>query len=218
VRKGELLKKLGLLFQNNQEWVKSKLAQDPRYFVRMVESQAPRYLWIGCSDSRVPANEIVGLEPGELFVHRNVANLCPHTDFNCLSVLEYAVDLLKIEHVIVCGHYGCEGVASAMEEHQLGLVDNWLRSIRDIYAKNRKELEAIRDSRKRANRLVELNVIQQVLNVCHTTIIQGAWERKQPVVVHGWIYDMATGALKDLDCCLSSIDQVESVYRVRFTK
>lgn len=184
----------------------------------MAEAQDPLYLWIGCSDSRVPANEIVGLEPGELFVHRNVANLFPHTDFNCLSVLEYAVDMLKIQHVIVCGHYGCGGVKAAMEDHHLGLVDNWLRNIRDVYARFKDELEAIGDKKQRYDRLAELNVMQQVLNICHTTIAQGAWSRGQPLWVHGWMYDLSTGTLKDLDCCLSSADQVEAIYRIRFSK
>jgi carbonic anhydrase len=212
------MKKLRILFQNNQEWVTSRLQKDPRYFARMAEAQDPSYLWIGCSDSRVPANEIVGLEPGELFVHRNVANLFPHTDFNCLSVLEYSVDLLKIQHVIVCGHYGCGGVKAAMEDHHLGLVDNWLRNIRDVYARFKDELDAIPDPKARYDRLVELNVLQQVLNVCHTTIVQGAWTRGQPLSVHGWVYDLRTGTLKDLDCCASSLDQVENIYRIRFSK
>jgi len=208
------MKKLRLLFENNKEWVKTKIGKDPNYFRHMAEAQDPYYLWIGCSDSRVPANEIVGLEPGELFVHRNVANLFPHTDFNCLSVLEYAVDLLKIQHVIVCGHYGCNGVKAAMEDHQLGLVDNWLRNIRDVYAHSKDELEKITNQSERYNRLVELNVMQQVLNVCHTTIVQGAWLRGQPLWIHGWVYDLAAGTLKDLDCCVSSIDQVEDIYRI----
>ncbi len=209
------MKKLKILFDNNQGWVNARIGKDPKFFQRMVDAQDPLYLWIGCSDSRVPANEIVGLEPGELFVHRNVANLFPHTDFNCLSVLEYSIDLLKIQHVIVCGHYGCGGVKAAMEDHHLGLVDNWLRNIRDVYARYRDELDQIPDQQMRYNRLVELNVYQQVLNICHTTIVQGAWSRKQPVYVHGWVYDMGTGKLKDLDCCLSSIDQVETIYRIR---
>lgn len=210
-----MAQKLKILFQNNKEWVVSKTAKDPRYFQRMAEAQDPLYLWIGCSDSRVPANEIVGLEPGELFVHRNVANLFPHTDFNCLSVLEYAVDLLKIQHVIVCGHYGCMGVKAAMEDHQLGLVDNWLRNIRDVYARFKDELDAIPDQQKRYNRLVELNVMSQVLNICHTTIVQSAWKRGQPLWIHGWVYDISTGMLKDLNCCVSSIDQIESIYRIQ---
>jgi carbonic anhydrase len=209
------MKKLRVLFENNKAWVESRIRHDPAYFRRMADAQDPHYLWIGCSDSRVPANEIVGLEPGELFVHRNVANLCPHTDFNCLSVLEYAIDLLKIQHVIVCGHYGCSGVKAAMEDHQFGLVDNWLRNIRDIYARSQEELDAIRDPKKRYDHLVELNVRQQVLNVCHTTIVQKAWGRGAPLWVHGWVYDLETGMLKDLNCCVSSIDQVADVYRVR---
>lgn len=212
------MEKLRVLFQNNQEWVKSRISKDPNYFRHMAEAQDPYYLWIGCSDSRVPANEIVGLEPGELFVHRNVANLFPHTDFNCLSVLEYSIDLLKIQHVIVCGHYGCGGVKAAMEDHHLGLVDNWLRNIRDVYARFKEELDAIPDRKKRYDRLVELNVMQQVLNVCHTTIVQGAWLRGHPLWIHGWVYDLASGTLKDLDCCVSSIDQVEKIYRIRFPK
>ena len=212
------MQKLRILFKNNQDWVASKIGKDPHYFQRMAEAQDPLYLWIGCSDSRVPANEIVGLEPGELFVHRNVANLCPHTDFNCLSVLEYAVDLLKIQHVIVCGHYGCSGVKAAMEDHQLGLVDNWLRNIRDVYTRFKDELEQISNPKERYDRLVEFNVMQQVLNVCHTTIVQNAWTRGQPLWIHGWVYDLASGTLKDLDCCVSSIDQVEEIYRIRFSK
>jgi carbonic anhydrase len=212
------MKKLQILFQNNKDWVASRLSKDSKFFHRMSEAQDPLYLWIGCSDSRVPANEIVGLEPGELFVHRNVANLFPNTDFNCLSVLEYAVDLLKIQHVIVCGHYGCGGVKAAMEDHHLGLVDNWLRNIRDVYARFKDELESIPIQKDRYNRLVELNVLQQVLNVCHTTIVQSAWSRGQPLSVHGWVYDLTTGLLGDLDCLASSIHQVEDIYRIRFLK
>ncbi len=207
------MQKLKILFQNNHDWVQSKISKDSDYFRRMADAQDPNYLWIGCSDSRVPANEIVGLEAGELFVHRNVANIFPNTDFNCLSVLEYAVNFLNIQHVIVCGHYGCGGVKAAMEPHQLGLVDNWLRNIRDVYARFKHELDNISDSNERFNRLVELNVMQQVLNVCHTSIVQGAWTRGQLLWVHGWVYDLASGTLKDLDCCVSSIDQVEDIYR-----
>lgn len=203
------------LFKNNELWVSSKLSKDPNFFHRTAQDQVPRYLWIGCSDSRVPANEIVGLEPGELFVHRNVANLCPHTDFNCLSVLEFAIDILKIEHVIVCGHYNCGGVKAAMQEHQLGLVDNWLRNIRDLYAANRDELESIIDEQQRYNRLVELNVLRQVKNICHTTIAQAAWYRKQPLTIHGWVYALDTGKLKDLSCTISSIEEIDSIYRIQ---
>jgi carbonic anhydrase len=212
------VKELKILFENNEKWMAGKVARDPAYFQKMAQAQDPLYLWIGCSDSRVPANEIIGLEPGELFVHRNVANVIPHTDFNCLSVLEYAIDLLKIKHVIVCGHYGCGGVKAAMEDHKLGLVDNWLRNIRDVYASSKEELEAIKDQKARFNRLVELNVIQQVMNVCHTTIVQSAWARKHPLCVHGWVYDMETGKLKDLDLTISGIHQVENIYHVKSSK
>jgi carbonic anhydrase len=212
------MRELKILFQNNEEWISSKTLKDPDYFQKMARAQDPLYLWIGCSDSRVPANEIVGLEPGELFVHRNVANLFPHTDFNCLSVLEYAIDILKIKHVIVCGHYGCMGVKAAMQDHRLGLVDNWLRNIRDVYARNKNELEAIKDQKQRYKRLVELNVLHQVLNVSHTTIVQGAWAREQPLSIHGWVYDLETGKLKDMDCCLSSIEHVEKIYRVTLSQ
>ena len=212
------MQKLKVLFQNNKEWVESKVSKDPKYFRRMADGQEAQYLWIGCSDSRVPANEIVGLEPGELFVHRNVANLFPHTDFNCLSVLEYAVDLVKIQHVIVCGHYGCSGVKTTKENQQQNQVDNWLRNIRDVYARHKEELDIIPNQKQRYDRLVELNVRQQVLNVCHTTIVQGAWTRGDPLCIHGWVYDVATGSLKDLDCCISSIDQVEAIYRITGSK
>lgn len=202
------------LFENNAQWVESRTQKDPNYFRKMAEAQDPRYLWIGCSDSRVPANEIIGLEPGELFVHRNVANLFPNTDINSLSVLEFAVELIKIEHVIVCGHYGCGGVKAAMHDHSLGLVDNWLRNIRDVYANAKNELDKIADQKLRYNRLVELNVFQQVMNICHTSIVQGAWARSQALSVHGWVYDLETGKLKDLNLCLSSADHLDSIYRM----
>lgn len=208
------MKELKVLFDNNKNWVISRTADNPQYFKNLAKDQNPLYLWIGCSDSRVPANEIVGLEPGELFVHRNLANICPHTDFNCLSVLEFAVDIVKVQHVIVCGHYGCSGVLAAMKDHHLGLVDNWLRNIRDVYAQHKSELDKIQNEKKRHNRLVELNVFQQTHNVCHTSIVQQAWQRKQPLHIHGWVYDMETGFLKDL-CGYSSIEQVEPIYRIQ---
>ena len=209
------MRTLKLLFENNENWAIGKTNQNPRYFKDLAQDQDPHYLWIGCSDSRVPANEIVGLEPGELLVHRNVANIFPHTDFNCLSVLEFAVSVLHVKHVIVCGHYGCGGVKAAMDDHHLGLIDNWLRHIRDVYSRSKDELDAISDLKKRHNRLAELNVIQQVMNVCHTTIVQEAWSRKASLNIHGWIYDIESGRLKDLNCCFSSIDQLESIYRVQ---
>ncbi|CUI17957.1 putative carbonic anhydrase [Candidatus Protochlamydia naegleriophila] len=209
------MRDLKILFDNNKQWVEKHIGNDPEYFLRMSKGQQPRYLWIGCSDSRIPANEVVGLEPGELFVHRNVANLFVHTDLNCLSVLQYAVDVLEIEHIIVCGHYGCGGVAAAMKDQQLGIMDNWLRNIRDIYANSQFELDAMEDPVLRNNRLVELNVLQQVNNVCHTTIVQNAWARKQPLCLHGWVYELETGKLRDLNCCISSLQQVEEVYLTR---
>ncbi len=208
------MQELKILFENNKKWASGQVEKNPSYFKQRAAQQDPLYLWIGCADSRVPANEIVGLEAGELFVHRNVANLFPHTDINCLSVLEFAVDLLKIKHIIVCGHYGCGGVKAAMEDHHLGLVDNWLRNIRDVYAHHQEELEKIKNLQERNNRLAELNVIQQVLNICHTTIVQGAWERGQLLHVHGWAYDMETGRLKDLNCCLSNQNQLQQIYRI----
>lgn len=207
------MRELKVLFDNNEKWIDRHTSVDPEYFSRMAKGQNPKYLWIGCSDSRIPANEVVGLEPGELFVHRNVANLFIHTDLNCLSVLQYAVDVLKIEHVIVCGHYGCGGVAAAMHDNQLGIMDSWLMNIRDVYAQSHIELDKIKDETERSNRLVELNVLRQVHNICHTTVLQNAWDRKQPVCIHGWIYELSTGKLRDLNCCVSSMDQVEEVYK-----
>lgn len=206
------MEELQILFENNLNWAKRNISRDPDYFARMSQDQRPHYLWIGCSDSRIPANEVVGLEPGELFVHRNLANLVIHTDVNCLSVLQYGIDFLQIKHVIVCGHYGCGGVQAAMRNSQVGLADNWLRNIRDVYDRSKKELDAISDQTERYNRLVELNCRQQVLNVCHTTIVQNAWARGQSVTVHGWVYDLASGTLKDMHCCVSSCEQLESIY------
>lgn len=207
------MRELQHLFENNRKWAESMLEKDPRSFSNLSKKQTPEYLWIGCADSRIPANEILGLEPGELFVHRNVANLFPHTDFNCLSVLQYGVDYLGIPHVIVCGHYGCGGVAAAMENAQFGLVDNWLRNIRDVYSKEKEELEAISDKEQRYRRLVEFNVLHQVMNVCYTTIVQNAWANKKKLSIHGWVYDLKTGLLKDLNCCISAIDQIDDTYR-----
>lgn len=206
------MKSLKMLFDNNKAWADSHIAKDPEYFLRMSEEQKPLYLWIGCSDSRIPANEVVNLEPGELFVHRNIANLFIHTDLNSLSVLQFAVDYLKIKHVIVCGHYGCGGVMAAMSNSQYGIVDNWLRNIRDVYARSKVELDSIQDNEARTRRLVELNVVQQVLNIAHTTIVQNAWIKEQPLWIHGWVYDLKTGRLRDLNCCVSNLEQVEEVY------
>ena len=185
------------LLSNNRRWAEGIRRRDPAFFQRLVGQQAPRYLWIGCSDSRVPANEIVDLSPGELFVHRNVANLVVHSDLNCLSVLQYAVDVLKVEHVIVCGHYGCSGVEAAWKRTPLGLIDNWLRHLQDIAERHAGSLEEMTGTRA-TDRLAELNVLEQVLNVCRTTIVQDAWRRGQPLAVHGWIYRLQDGLLHDL--------------------
>lgn len=184
---------------------------DPTFFPKLAKQQSPEFLWIGCSDSRVPANEIVGLLPGELFVHRNVANLVIHTDMNCLSVLQYAVEILKVKHIIVCGHYGCGGVKAALESHPHGLIDNWLRHIRDVYRRKAQDLMRIVDEQQRVDRLCELNVVEQVTNVGNTTIVQEAWQRGQLLTIHGWIYGIANGLLKDLGVCLSSNEDLRQM-------
>lgn len=189
----------------------------PDFFLKLSLQQSPEYLWIGCSDSRVPANEIVGLLPGELFVHRNVANVVVHTDFNCLSVIEYAVERLQVKHIIVCGHYGCGGVQAALKDNQLGLIDNWLRHIKEVWKKYEKEISLFEDEHQQLNRLCELNVIEQVVNVCNTTIIQKAWKRGQQVDVHGWIYSIQDGQLRDLNVQLSNSKDIETFYEAERT-
>ena len=186
------------LFENNKAWAESIRQQDPAFFAKLSRQQFPSYLWIGCSDSRVPANQIVGLLPGELFVHRNVANLVVHTDLNCLSVMQFAVDILKVSHIIVCGHYGCSGVHAAFRRDRLGLSDNWLRHVQDVQQKHEQTLASVPES-EAVDRLCELNVIEQVANVCSTTIARDAWERGQELAVHGWIYGLHGGLLKDLN-------------------
>ena len=190
------------LMVNNREWSEGIRRRDPSFFDRLWRQQAPRYLWIGCSDSRVPANEIVGLLPGELFVHRNVANLVVHTDLNCLSVMQFAVELLKVRHIIVCGHYGCSGVQAALRGERLGLADNWLRHLQDVRDKHQSALGGNTDAAA-ASRLCELNVIEQVINVCQTSIARDAWERGQELSVHGWIYGIHDGLVRDLDVTVS---------------
>ena len=185
------------LFKNNREWAEKILRQDPEFFEKLARQQSPEYLWIGCSDSRVPANEIVDLLPGEIFVHRNVANVVGHTDLNCLSVLQYAVDVLKVRHVIVCGHYGCGGIKSALDGVKLGLIDNWLRHVQDVANTQKAALDGL-DGDVRVDRLCELNVVDQARHVCETTVIQDAWQRGQDVRVHGWIYGLSDGRLRDL--------------------
>lgn len=205
---------LDKLFDNNRQWADSIRSSDPDFFPQLAAQQSPEYLWIGCSDSRVPANQIVGLMPGEVFVHRNVANMVVHTDFSCLTVLQYAVDVLKVKHVMVVGHYGCGGVRAAYENADNGLIDNWLRNIKDVQYRYREQLEAVEDVDERVALLTELNVKTQVEHVCQTTIVQNAWERGQPLSVHGWIYSIADGLLKDLGITVSRADQVADIYRV----
>jgi len=191
------------LLANNRAWAADMVRNDPTFFSRLANQQAPQYLWIGCADSRVPANQIVGMLPGEMFVHRNVANIVVHTDLNCLAAIQFAVDVLGVGHVIVCGHYGCGGVLAALRNDKLGLIDNWLRHVQDVRGKHRKAIDAIDGEAARHHRLCELNVIEQVLNVSQTTIVQDAWARGQKVAVHGWIYDVADGLLKNLDVSLA---------------
>jgi carbonic anhydrase len=200
------------LFANNRAWAARRLEEDPEFFVRLVAQQSPLYLWIGCSDSRVPANEIVGLPPGELFVHRNVANLVVHTDLNCLSVLQFAVDVLRVRHVIVTGHYGCGGVRAALEGQRLGLIDNWLRHVQDVRERHDALLAGLGDATARANRLCELNVVEQVRHVCETTIVQDAWDRGQPLAVHGLVYGLTDGRLRDLGTSVAAGTDLLTVY------
>ncbi len=200
------------LFENNRRWARRIAAVDPAFFQSLSEQQAPKYLWIGCSDSRVPANEIVDLRPGELFVHRNVANVVVHTDLNCLSVLQYAIDVLRVEHIIVCGHHGCGGVRAAYQRSSLGLIDNWLRHVQDVRGRHEKFIEGGATEEERIDRLCELNVITQVRHVCETTIVQDAWRRQQSLSVHGWYYDLRDGLLRDLYCTATRADEVETAY------
>jgi len=188
----------GQLLENNRTWARGVLAADPEFFVRLARQQSPQYLWIGCSDSRVPANQITGLAPGEVFVHRNIANVVVHTDLNCLSVIQFAVDILKVRHIILCGHYGCSGVHAAMTKHRIGLSDNWLRHVQDVAGKHAAELSSLASEEARHRRLCELNAEEQVRNISQCTAVQEAWERGQALEVHGWIYDLRDGLLRDL--------------------
>jgi len=201
------MRSLDHLFENNRAWAAEMVRQDPEFFKRLSAQQRPQYLWIGCSDSRVPANQIVGLLPGELFVHRNVAQLVVHTDLNCLSTIQFSVDVLRVTDIFVCGHYGCGGVGAALRNEKLGLVDNWLRHVQDVVWKHRAQLDALAGERQH-DRLCELNVIEQVINVCQTTVVRDAWERGQELTVHGWIYDLRDGLLRDLDVSVAASDEV----------
>lgn len=204
---------LSALFENNRAWAARATAEDPGFFARLASQQAPEYLWIGCSDSRVPANQIVGLLPGELFVHRNVANIVVHTDLNCLSVLQFAVDVLRVRHVIVCGHYGCGGVRAALDDARLGLIDNWLRHVQDVRERNERLVASVPPGEARVDRLCELNVIEQVRHVCETTIVQDAWARGQRLAVHGLVYGLGDGLLRDLGVSMAELGDVGEVYR-----
>ena len=202
------------LLDNNKKWVAGKLAQDPDYFTKLARGQKPPVLWIGCADSRVPANEIIGAEPGEVFVHRNIANMVVHSDMNMLSVLDYAVNVLQVKHIIVCGHYGCGGVQTAMTNKHVGLIDNWVRHIKDVYRLHRPELDAITDEAARFDRFVELNVFEQVLDLGKTSIIQAAWGRGQEVHVHGWVYAIQDGMIRDLKVTLKDNETLSDVYKL----
>jgi len=202
------------LIENNRKWAQEISEKDPDFFPTLAKQQSPEYLWIGCSDSRVPANEIVGLLPGELFVHRNVANMVVHTDMNLLSVLQYAVDALKVKHVIVCGHYGCGGVKASMESQKLGLIDNWLLEIRDLYHAKRDMFNGLQSESDKVDLLCELNVMRQVQNVCNTTIVQDAWARGQRLAVHGWVYGLKDGKVNNLNVTINSPEQLSETYRL----
>ncbi len=202
------------LIAGNRTWVEKTLEQDPEFFKKLAKGQSPEVLWIGCADSRVPANEVTGTLPGEVFVHRNIANVCNHTDMNMLSVLDYAVNVLKVKHVIVAGHYGCGGVAAALTNKQFGLIDNWLRHIKDVYRLHSHELDRITDQEQKVNRLVELNVVEQAYNLCKTTIVQNAWKERDDLYVHGWIVDISTGLVKDLGVSANDSHRLGYVYEV----
>ena len=204
---------LAHLFENNRAWSERIRRSDPEFFPRLSRQQRPKYLWIGCADSRVPANEIVGLAPGEMFVHRNLANVVVHADLNCLSVTQFAVDVLRVEHIIVCGHYGCSGVAAVLQGERVGLADNWLHHVQDVRAKHDARVSAIPGAAQRIDRLCELNVIEQVGNVCNTTVVRDAWKRGQALAVHGWIYGLKDGVVRDLGATASGADDVHAAYR-----
>ncbi len=212
------MKRLTELLKSNRDWAAKIHEEDPLFFETLAQQQAPEYLWIGCSDSRVPANEIVGMLPGELFVHRNVSNLVIHTDMNCLSVIQYAVQVLKVKHIMVVGHYGCGGVKAALESTPHGLIDNWLRHIRNVYQKHRELLSAWDHSHQQLDRLCELNVIEQVYNVCETTVVQDAWANQQDVTVHGWVYGLTDGLVNDLEFTVSGTEEIEEQYQVAIAK
>lgn len=204
------------IIENNKQWVEDQLKLDPNYFKDLSKGQNPPLLWIGCSDSRVPANEIIGAKPGEVFVHRNIANMVVHSDMNMLSVLDYAVNALKIKHVIVCGHYGCGGIKAAMGNNSIGIIDNWIRHIKDVYRLHHQELNAIKDENERFNRFVEINVIEQVCDLAKTSIVQSAWNSGQELTLHGWVYGLNSGFVTDLNVNFSSNTDLDDVYQLEF--
>jgi carbonic anhydrase len=209
---------LSHLFANNQAWAAEITRREPDFFARLSRQQAPEYLWIGCSDSRVPANQIVGLLPGEMFVHRNIGNCVIHTDLNCLSVIQFAVEVLRVKHIIVCGHYGCGGVLAALRDEKLGMVDNWLRHVQDVRCKHQIQLVGLAGEAQRHDRLCELNVIEQVVNVSQTTVVREAWARGQALAVHGWIYKLTDGLLRDLSMCVTAETEMASCYESALTQ
>lgn len=207
-------RKLEGLFENNRRWAEQVRTNDPEFFAKLAAQQNPEYLWIGCSDSRVPANQIVNMMPGEIFVHRNVANMVVHTDLNCLTVMQYAIEVLRVKHIMVVGHYGCGGIRAAYENADNGLINNWLRNIKDVLHQSHARIHALANESDRLDLLCELNVIAQVANVCHTSIVQNAWTRGQSLTVHGWVYSLEDGLVTDLDCSVDSIEQIAEVYRL----
>jgi len=211
---GSTVRVLKDLFANNRAWAKRISEEDPEFFAKLSRQQSPRYLWIGCSDSRVPANEIIGLPPGEVFVHRNVANVVAYSDLNCLSVMQFAVEVLKVEHIMVVGHYGCGGVRAVLRQDRVGLVDNWLRNVQDVRERHPARIRPLYHESHQVDRLCELNVIEQVRNVARTTIVLDAWERKQPLTLHGWIYGLKDGLLRDLGMTAASLKELEQAYEV----
>jgi carbonic anhydrase len=204
------------ILNNNKLWVVENLEKDPNYFQSLAEGQTPPLFWIGCSDSRVPANELIGAKPGEVFVHRNIANMVIHTDMNMLSVLDYAVNVLKVKHVIVCGHYGCGGIQAAMKNDSIGIIDNWIRHIKDVYRLHHDELNNIADQTKRFNRFVELNVKEQVFDLSKTSIVQSSWKSGQDLTIHGWVYGLNSGFITDLEVNISSNKDLDEVYQLKF--
>jgi carbonic anhydrase len=209
---------LDQLFRNNREWAAAISAKDAEFFKKLAAQQSPEYMWIGCSDSRVPANELLGLLPGEIFVHRNIANLVVHTDLNCLSVLQFAIDVLRVKHVIVCGHYGCSGVHAALVRQRVGLADNWLRHVQDVHQKHERYLGDVLPIREKHDRLCELNVIEQVANICQTTIVQDAWERGQSLTIHSWVYGLQDGLLRDLGVTVNAPDDLAAKLQSSFVR